>query len=282
MNPRETLKVLQAADVQHAPIDEVKTDAALQPRADRMVPFREQGGVDRRSAEHTGTMRLALEAAQHVQLEPLLVAEIDGDRYVVDGHHRLDAYRLAQRKTVPVRVVPMEHRLAVLVSKLVNCSERALEMHAEQKRDAAWQYMAAMTRQGAVELPKGESLRKIAGRFGVARPTIDRMRRKLPQVNPKDYPKEALDPGTGFPRWRYVRDAGAGWQDMESKMSPEQLTQHQAEKLARKIGALLEKATPAAMKRALEMLANEAKLMASNADTLEFLAAITEPDASDF
>lgn len=264
------------------PLRELTIDASLQPRDGRMIPFRDQSRVESRSSEHIGTMRLALEAAQQVEMEPLLVARIDGRLLVVDGHHRLEAYRLAGRETMPARVMPMEHRNAVMVSKLVNCSGRALEMHAEQKRDAAWQYMAAITRHGAVGLPNCESLRTIAGRFGISKDTAQRMLRMLPKVNPKDWRNEAHDPGTGFPRWRYVREVGAGWQDMKNKMTAEEITHYEAEKLAKKIGALLDKASPEATRRALEMLANEAKLAANNADTLEFLADIAEPDDGDY
>ena len=70
--------------------------------------------------------------------------------------------------------------------------------------------------------------------------------------------------------------------DMKSKMTTEEITQYEAERLARKIGALLDKASPEATRRALELLANEAKLAASNADTLEFLADIAEPDCGDY
>ena len=284
MTPQEALEALMAAESRPLPLTGLQTDPALQPREERMVPFRDKGRVGTRSEEHIGTLRLALEASASIELEPLLAAEIarPGDgapaMFVVDGHHRLKAYQFAGRNTVPVRSIPMGHRLAVLASKLVNCTDRALEMHREQRLDAAWQYLAAMTRRGSSGLPEGESLRKIAGRFGVSRPTVDRMKAKLPQVNPKDYAPEAHDPGTGFPRWRYVREAGAGWQDMKQKMTPEQMTQHEAEKLARRIGALLEKATADAAKRAFEMLATEEKLAHINQDTREFLAVLQEPD----
>jgi len=227
-------------------------------------------------------MRLALEGAQGIQLEPVLVADIKGGLFVVDGHHRLKAYSLALRQTIPARVCPMRRCEAVLASKLVNVSARALEMHREQRADAAWQYLTTVTRIGADGLPKGESLRTVAGLFGIGKDTVRTMLCRLPKVNPKEYSEASYDPGTGFPRWRYVREAGAGWQDMESKMTPEQLTQHEAEKLAKKLGALIEKASPRAVQRALEMLANEAKLAANNADMLTLLAEIAEPGSDGF
>jgi ParB-like chromosome segregation protein Spo0J len=272
---QQTLERLKAAMVQQLPLASLQTDDALQPREGRMVPFRDQARTDRRSEEHTGIMRLALEAAHHRQLEPVLVAEIDGALFVVDGHHRLKAYRRALRETIPARVYPMDRATAVLVSKLVNCDERALEMHAEQRRDAAWQYLAAVTRRGKAGMPEGDSCRTVAGRFGISAPTVSRMVRKLPQVTPQHFNPEALDPGTGWPRWRYVREAGAGWQ-MKETMDVEQLTQHEAEKLARKVGALFDKATPEAVRRAVRMLGIEMQLEEGNEDARDFHAATAE------
>ena len=276
MTVEQALQRLQTATVLTLPLSALKTDDALQPRVSRMVPYKDQARVDNRSEEHIGTMRLALEAGQSIQLEPVLVAEVDGILFIVDGHHRLNAYRRAQRETIPARVCSMERQQAVLASKLVNCADRALEMHPEQRRDAAWQYLAVVTRRGAVGLPAGESLRTIVGRFGIGYGTVQRMHCKLPEVNPKDWGSEALDTGTGFPRWRYVREAGAGWHEMKEKMDVEQLTQHEAEKLARKIGALMEKATPAAVRLAVQMLGIEAQMEAVSEDTRDFAAATTE------
>lgn len=281
MTPTEALEALKAAEVQHLSVATLQTDDALQPREARMVPFRDRGRVEMRSEEHVGTMRLALDAAHTVELEPLLVGEIDGGLFVVDGHHRLKAYQGARRETAPCRVVPLGRQQAVMASKLVNCSERALEMHAEQKRDAAWQYLAAATKQGARELPEGESLRSVGSRFGINHETIRTMLRRLPNVNPRDFREEAKDAGTGFPRWRYVRTAGAGWQDMEQKMTREQLEQHHAEKLATKVGKLLYDAPEGVMRRALEMLANETKLETLVSDArgmLEEIAGVTGDD----
>lgn len=276
MTVEQTLQRLKAAEVRTLLLTALKTDEALQPRVARMVPFRDQGRVESRSEEHIGNMRLALEAPQSIQLEPVLVAEVDGSLFVVDGHHRLKAYRRAQRETIQARVCRMDYQQAVLASKLVNCADRALEMHPEQRRDAAWQYLAVVTRRGALGLPAGESIRSIVGRFGIGYGTVQRMLCKVPEVNPKDWNSEALDTGTGFPRWRYVREAGAGWREMKEKMDVDQITQHEAEKLARKIGALMEKATPAAVQRAVQMLGIEAHLDAVTEDTRDFAAVTSE------
>ena len=241
-----------------------------------MVPFRDQARVERRSEEHIGTMRLALEAAHSIELEPVLVADVAGVLYVVDGHHRLKAYKRAQRETMPARVMPLTKLEAVMVSKLVNCAERALEMHKEQRFDAAWQYLAAVTRQGAAELPEGDSCKKVAGRFGIGHGTVHRMLQRLPMVNPRDWQGAALDSGTGFPRWRKVRGAGADWQQNETEMNMDQIVQHEAEQVAKKIGALMDKTTPEAWKRAVRMLGSEAQLEAVNQDVKDFTTETVE------
>lgn len=102
-------------------------------------------------------------------------------------------------------------------------------------------------------------MRTVAARFGVSsHVTISNMLRRLPTVNPAEWNSEAHDPGTGYPRWRHVRGAGAGWQDMEKKMTPEQLFARDVEKLKRQIGALMGKADPKVAHDALAGLWSEA------------------------
>lgn len=269
MTIQQALERLKAAEVRQLPLASLQTDGALQPREGRMVPFRDQMRVERRSEEHIGTMRLALESTHSYQLEPVLVADVGGSLFVVDGHHRLKAYRRVQRETIPARVYPMGHRMAVLVSKLVNCGDRALEMHPEQKRDAAWQYLGAVTRQGATGMPAGDSCRTVAGRFGIGKDTVTNMLRRLPKVNPKDY-AGALDPGTGWPRWRNVREGPAAWQQEHEEMDMEQMTQHRAELMAKKLGALKDSDTPEVFRLALLMVDSEEQLEESNPDALAF------------
>jgi hypothetical protein len=95
-------------------------------------------------------------------------------------------------------------------------------------------------------------------------------------VNPRDWQGEALDGGTGFPRWRKVREAGANWQQDTTEMNLDQITQHEAEQLAKKIGALMDKATPEAWKRAVQMLGSEAQLEAVNQDVKDFTTETAE------
>lgn len=285
MDVERALQRLQAAQVQRLPLSSLETDEALQPREADLIPFREQTKAERRSEEHIGTMRLALEAAQSIDLEPVLVAEIEGRRFIVDGHHRLRAYGQAKRPTIPARVLPMGRREAVLVSKLVNCTERALEMHPEQRRDAAWQYIAATARRGAADesatLAPGDSYRSIRGRFGIGKDTVPKMLRKLSGLNPRGYPAEKCDPGTGYPRWKAVKDWRALKDDDELSNSPaseDQWTQQEGIDVARKLGAVESSATPAGWRLGLQLYAKAAKLEAQDEDIRALLADIADPD----
>lgn len=278
MTIQQALERLKVAGMQRLPLSSLKTDEALQPRVAGLVPFREKTRTERRSEGHTGTMRLALEASQMIQLEPVLVAETTGGLFIIDGHHRLHAYQLAKRETIPARVLSMDWRMAVTVSKLANNDARALEMHDEQRRDAAWQYLAEVTHRGTRKLPAGESIRTIAGRFGIAKDTVQRMLRMLPRVNPKKYAGQ-LDPGTGWPRWRVVRRGPDGWTQDAEEMDMEQVTQHRAEMLAKKIGALIDSDTPEVVRRALELLKIEDQLAANDEDARAFTIETADEDA---
>lgn len=242
----ETLRQLESAEAKLLPLKQLSTHEAFQPRVERIVPFRDRSRVTNRSSAQVDSLRLRLESSQQEQLDPIWAIEIscsgnpeipDG-LYVVDGHHRLTAYRLAQRERIPVCACFTDLRTAVLVSKVVNCSGRALEMYPEQKRDAAWQYLAALTQQGAIELPDGYSLRAIGGRFGVSKNTISNMLRHLKDVKISEFASVAIDPGTGFPRWRWVRENNSPWQHALAAIDGEEKTQRKAKKLALAVVAL--------------------------------------------
>jgi hypothetical protein len=84
MDVERTLQRLQIAEVRHLPLSALKTNDDFQPRVGRLVPFREKAKVERRSDDHAATMKLALEASHTTQLEPVLVADVEGSLYVVD------------------------------------------------------------------------------------------------------------------------------------------------------------------------------------------------------
>lgn|SRR6185312_14518894 len=245
----ETLQQLETVEARLLPLKQLSAHPAFQPRNERIVPLRHRAQVEQRSSAQVDSLRLRLESSQLEQLDPIWAIkistsgnpEVPDGLYVVDGHHRLTAYRLAKRKSIPVCACSSDYRTAVLISKRVNCTHRALEMHPEQKRDAAWQYLAAVTQQGAIELRElsgGEALRSVGSRFGVSKNTIASMLKHLKDVDVSEYNSSAIDPGTGFPRWRCVREHKSPWKQMLDASDEVERTQYKAVKLARAVIAL--------------------------------------------
>lgn len=259
------------------PTNNVRLADALQPRVARIVPIRDKGRIEQSRDQHIATLRLALEASEQTQLDPVWIASIEraepvaAGLYLVDGHHRLTAYRLAGRDVIPASILPMDWRAAIAVSKLVNCTGRSLALHKEQCLDAAWQYLAILTHRGANELPKGESLRSIAGRFGISKNTVSSMLAHLPRVFPTEFNSLAIDPGTGWPRWRCVREANSPWQTSLPTSEQQQLDRD-AERVARNIVKLVDGSSPAVRARALEMLANDEVHATDQLASVELLA----------
>lgn len=235
-------------------ISSIKTAPAYQPRAVGLAPYRDRARLERESEQHVA--RLAECATGGGQLDPLLVARIDGRLYVVDGHHRLRAYKRAGRRAVPARVLDLTHAQAVLVSKLVNCSGAKLALHAEQARECAWQVLAHLTRRGRNPLPAGVSVRSVGRTYGTSHETVRAMLRRLSTVKPCEYGQEACDPGTGWPQWRYVK--GNAIRSRFTDVDDDARERHRDEKRAAKLADMIEKDGLAAFMRSLRLLGAEA------------------------
>lgn len=269
------LAQLLAAPVQRLKVAAVRTDEQYQPRVMKLVPHRKQTGITTRTDEHIGTMKLALEASEHTELDPVLVALVEGEPFIVDGHHRLAAYKRAGRETIPARACLMSRMAAVMASKVANCTSRALEMHPEQRRDAGWHYLAEATHRGSTGLPAGESLRTVAALFGIGKNTVASMLHSLPRVDLTQYSPEACDPGTHFPRWCYVKAFQSGWRGYTEDFTMDKRLELQADRLAEKIGNLLEQADPRVQQRAIAKLRRDRKLEQAGAEGAAFLKETT-------
>ncbi|GAA3925294.1 ParB/RepB/Spo0J family partition protein [Luteimonas lutimaris] len=227
------------------PLGELKEDPRLQPRAPEAIPVRDRITYRERSAAHVLELTTALQIA--TTLAPLLVAEVDGVLYVVDGHHRLAAYRRASRTEAPVRVAKMTMAEAIAASKLVNCGQATLQVHNEQKREMAWQWLAEVTQRGAHPyLPPGVSLRDVEAYFGhgVSKDTIQNMLRQVAHVQPDEYSDAAKDPGTGWPRWRYVRGPKGGYGMGNADQQREKRISKAAERTGKFLKGLVETLGP--------------------------------------
>jgi hypothetical protein len=148
------------------PLAKLKTvEALFQPRFDSIAyaPGRSEGHVAILSAAAKG----------NADLDPLMVVAFGQDWYLVDGHHRVEAYRQAGRTDpVPIKVLPSELRGAERVSWAHEASfsdnkKNRLNLSGADKADGAWRAVAA-----------GElgSKSETALKYGVGPSTIANMR----------------------------------------------------------------------------------------------------------
>ena len=187
---------------------EVKADPQYQPRSRGVLSWKERDKVRRRESDHVKTLANPLLAARNYQLEPIWLAKIDGghELLVIDGHHRLSAYKRAKRAHIPARVISMSQQDAVLVSKTVNQGTAMLPMAESQSREQCWQYTGLVTRRGKLTLEEaGLSYRQVAAKFGTSHETVRKMEKKLQTLKLKDFSEDALDPATGLPKWKHLR-----------------------------------------------------------------------------
>lgn len=247
---QRTLTDWRERQVTMLPVDQLVTDEALQPRSQDAVPHKYRHRLAEATDLHVTRLRDDLATAGGRQLEPLLIAEVEGRPLVVDGHHRLKAYQRAGRAEVPARVKATDYLTAVTVSKLVNCDGVKLPLHPDQARDAAWQSIAAATARG--RKPLGASLRDVAAAFGIGKSTVATMANRVSKVNLGDYGPEALDPGTGWPRWRHVR--GNAWREAQDDVAPEALLRARTEQFAKKLGKLFDGVDPEVIRGAIALL----------------------------
>jgi hypothetical protein len=216
--------------------------------------LRDQTRQQEQTEMHVHDMAELLKADPGAELVALQLAEVGGALYVVDGHHRLSAYRRAKRATAPATVEAMTWREASHASKLANISHTKLEMRPAQKRNALWHHLAHVTDNGTRGM-FGESQRMLAARFGVNRDTLARMLRRLPEVDPKGYPPEQRDAITGWPHWKHVATPRG---DMYRQMTPDARLEWQARKFIEGHMKLLERWGPEAAELAFQIMAADA------------------------
>lgn len=278
----DLLEQIDAAKAAMLPLSHLKTHEAFQPRVDRIVPLRDRGQVMRGSEEHIDSLSMKLCQSREMQLDPIRVARIAADDpsvptgcYVVDGHHRVQAYTRAHRKEIPARIQSMSFQEAILVSKVANCSHRSMKMHDEQRRDAAWQYLAIITQRGQLPLPKGESYRSMAARFIISKNTVQTMLKRLTDVDPNDFIELAVTAGTGWPRWQWVRESRS-YQQQLFNCSPDEKAEREARILLSKVVTLFGKTTLATRERFKQIAAEEKALSSSQSDALDDLMDLVE------
>lgn len=231
MNPDTSKSSLKLSKVRHVPLSDIHQDPdRFQPRDFRADGARE-GMSAKASREHIVSLKEIIK--EHGKVEPLTCwTDPKGKLFVIDGHHRLEAYRRAFRdapdKKVPVRTLPSDstandaYRFALLTNQ-----KDKLNMTAAQKSQAVWQYICKDQ-----QFLSKHSCREAASMFGISKSTISNMRKTLSTL--KD--RKAVD---YYPLWR---DACRMNWDNHADTDPdreEQKRQEQIEKLSVELEGVL-------------------------------------------
>lgn len=106
-------------------------------------------------------------------LDPIIIYPAGGEYFLIDGHHRYEAYKLGGAAQIPVKVFKGTPEEALLYSIKEN-SKTKLSLSQEQKLDLAWGFVAT----NGYEL----SAKKIAHLYSVGETTIKIMRKRKKEI----------------------------------------------------------------------------------------------------
>ncbi|MBE0508025.1 MAG: ParB N-terminal domain-containing protein [Marinospirillum sp.] len=141
---------------------------------------------------HIRTLEEAIYQTSGNTLEPLVVWWSGCRWYVIDGHHRLQAYQnVHKRGKVKVRAVPVRVFKGTVIEAMTEAtrlnSRDKLPMTKDDKANRAWKFVA---------MDKGLSKKQIAQMCGVGSATVARMRQvvaRMKEDDPEGWQEEALD-----------------------------------------------------------------------------------------
>ncbi|WP_417788926.1 ParB N-terminal domain-containing protein [Terasakiella pusilla] len=108
-------------------------------------------------------------------LEPITVFQVGNEAYLVDGHHRIAAYKKAGKKDIPVEYLPEETTVkeAMAFSFTAN-NKTKLNLTLQQRMDGAWR----LVRMGVKAYTKPE-IKKLSnvsnGQIGFMRKVLDKL-----------------------------------------------------------------------------------------------------------
>lgn len=128
--------------------------------------------VIRKGRQDDGHVRTLAQAVVNLgALDPVLLWSDGGELVLLDGIHRLAAYRRARwRGPVPAVVVSCDRRTALLLAAGANAKDK-LSLTPQEKADLAWR----LVREPGMSFSKAE----IAAATGVSKATVARMRARF-------------------------------------------------------------------------------------------------------
>lgn len=128
---------------------------------------------------HVDTLSRHLKADPSYELDPVAVLPVQGRFILIEGHHRLAAYKLRKRAEVPVEVFRGTPSEALIHSGSVNRRDR-LEMGRAERSQRAWELVCSGL---------GLSVQEVIEGSGVKKRTVMTMRSKL-----REYAEQGQEP----------------------------------------------------------------------------------------
>ncbi|WP_431260978.1 hypothetical protein ACQ86G_13240 [Roseateles chitinivorans] len=159
---------------------------------------------------HVDVLAAHLLSSPKYELDPITVILIGQRHILIEGHHRLAAYRREKRETIPVRFFKGSPQQALVESGRDNKKDR-LPMGRTERSERAWALVVA---------DLGLTVPQIVEGSGVKERTVKMMRKKR---------KEILAEGKELPeQWASVlygeREANPAWFDEQVKNFADRLT----------------------------------------------------------
>lgn len=177
----ERTKSYQLREVSRLPLDRIfLATAVFQPRL-------LSGWELSRSADHVDNLVEAIKGNPQHQLDPITVWSSGKNYRVIDGHHRLEAYRRAAKEpkykaeTIPVIVFEGSLNRAIAEAAKGNAKDK-LPMTREDKLNAAWR----------MSIDGGVSRKDVWKYTGASTGSVSAMRRKLTELQ-QTYPTSWRD-----------------------------------------------------------------------------------------
>ncbi|MEH6652243.1 MAG: ParB/RepB/Spo0J family partition protein [Motiliproteus sp.] len=177
-----TLEDVAKGSVRSIPVDSIMADSTTQTRMTALGTQGEQEHAARQSRLVVSDIAQSAKSDKEFELpNPIMVAEVDGRRKLIDGHHRLEGFKKAGRKKIRAYVIKTSEadwkRLAIQANSV---SQIVPESRAE-RLEKAWQ-LVKVGHDGERWISPSDNNSRTATRHQVTRKTVIKMvdtRKKL-------------------------------------------------------------------------------------------------------
>ncbi|WP_421867055.1 ParB N-terminal domain-containing protein [Motiliproteus sp.] len=166
-----------------------------------------------------------LENPEHTT-DPVTLCRVNGALILVDGHHRLDAYRLAGRNDIPSRVLETTESEAHTLASVMNGYSTTVPRGNEERGETAWREV--LDKYDGESWEDGWSARQLAKVMGVGSKTVDRMvKARKAHGDGADHMTWKQARASEFEREYSSRDKVAGWISAIDKINAQ--SEHEVE-----------------------------------------------------